>query len=87
MADASQSTRSTLGDYREPATICRERGWTVGTQIVGDEGHGPTVIEITAIGEKRILAKTLSHNGRRTPYREEAMWTLDCRDWKEREHG
>ena len=82
-----RTVRSTLGDYREPAAICRERGWTVGTQLVGDEGDGPTVIEITAIGEKLILAKALSRNGRRTPYRGEGTWALDCRDWKEREHG
>ena len=29
-------------------------GWTVGTRLVGDEGHGPTVIRITAIGETAV---------------------------------
>jgi hypothetical protein len=78
---------STLHDHRSPADVCRARGWSVGTQLVGDEGAGPTVIQITAIGERCILARTLSHNGRRATYRDEGLWSLDCRDWQEREHG
>ena len=73
--------RTTLNDFRKPAEICRERGWCVGTVLVGDEGYGPTVIEIMAIGNQEILAKTLSHS--HEPSREsEAMWTLSCRDWQ-----
>jgi len=45
------------------AEKCRRNGWKVGTRIVGDEGYGPTVIEITAIGEEAVLAKCISHNG------------------------
>jgi hypothetical protein len=61
---------------------CRENGWKVGTRLVGDEGYGPTVIEITAIGESSILAKTISHNGKPSSYRGETCWTLQCRKWR-----
>ena len=71
---------ATLNDRREPAEICREKEWPVGTMLVGDEGYGPTVIEITAIGEHAILAKVVSHNGRPRPACE-TLWTLSCRDW------
>lgn len=73
---------TTLHDRRPPAEICRERGWTVGTRIVGDEGHGPTVLVITAIGEHRILARTISQKGRPVTVTE-TTWALDCRDWTE----
>lgn len=65
-----------------PADTCRANGWTVGTRLVGDEGYGPTVIEITAIGEERILARAISHGGK--PYRrqpDETTWLLDHREW------
>uniref|UniRef100_A0AAU6W1J0 DUF7241 domain-containing protein n=1 Tax=Pseudomonas phage Touem01 TaxID=3138548 RepID=A0AAU6W1J0_9VIRU len=77
--------RSTLNDGRAPAAIARERGWGTGTRIVGDEGSGPTVIEITAIGEGDLLAKKISHNGKRVKANceDESSWTLDCRDWQE----
>ena len=75
--------KTTLSDRREPAFICRERGWEKGTRLVGDEGCGPTVIEITAVGEEKILAKTISHNGDDTNrnYWTEHSWVLWCRDW------
>ena len=61
--------------------ICRENGWTVGDVLEGDEGFGPTRILITAIGEKHILARKLSHSG--TDYQgSESHWTLQCREWK-----
>ena len=67
---------------KSDAAICRKHGWKVGTRLVGDEGYGPTVIELTAIGERLVLAKEISHNGKpeESPY--EAMWTLMCRSWK-----
>lgn len=73
---------TTLNSSRHPADICRENGWTVGTQLVGDESHGPTVIEITAIGEALMLAKMVTHCGFTAAYRGETIWTLDCRDWR-----
>lgn len=57
------------------ADACRRLGWGTGTRIVGDEGYGPTVITITAVGEEKILARA---DGR--DY--ENQWTLSCRDWK-----
>jgi hypothetical protein len=63
------------------AGICRANGWGPGTRLVGDEGYGPTVIQITAVGDEVILARAISHNGARITERE-ATWTLACRDWK-----
>jgi hypothetical protein len=62
------------------AQKCRNSGWIVGTQLSGDEGYGPTVIEITAIGESHILAKTISQSGKSTNGAEQ-LWSLSCRDW------
>lgn len=65
------------------ANVCRKNGWDVGTQLVGDEGYGPTVIEITAVGRSGILAVQLSHNGKpSSPHFIESSWTLRARDWK-----
>ena len=61
---------------------CRKNGWKVGTRLVGDEGYGPTVIEITAIGEDHILAKVISENGDTSKARGESSWTLEFRDWR-----
>src|SRR5690606_37146391 len=60
---------------------CELNGWGVGTRLVGDEGYGPTVIRITAIGERMLLAvcETERHGGD-CP---EASWTLTCREWSE----
>jgi hypothetical protein len=64
------------------ADACRRLGWKPGDRLVGDEGYGPTVIEITAIGKKLILAAKISPNGNVDDCDSEAMWTLSCRDWK-----
>lgn len=63
------------------AQTARDNGWTVGTQLVGDEGYGPTVIEITAIGREKVLACMVSHNGR-PDQRGEASWSFHFRDWQ-----
>jgi len=68
------------GSY--PATVCRTLGWTVGMRIRGNEGRGETVIELTAIGQKRILAKVISHNGEPRNDPHEATWTLANREWE-----
>ena len=60
------------------ADCCRRMGWVVGTRLVGDEGYGPTTIEITAIGNRLILAKAVN----RAFAAGEATWTLACRDWQ-----
>lgn len=65
---------------RTEAETCQLNGWTVGTRLAGDEGYGVTVIEITAIGERSILAKRVSHKGEVETDRE-ATWTLTSREW------
>jgi hypothetical protein len=67
--------------FENEAEFCRRHGLTPGTRLVGDEGYGPTVIEITALGERKVLAKTISHNGRSPIDPVEGSWTLSCRDW------
>lgn len=56
-------------------------GWDVGTRIKGDEGYGESVIEITAIGRKALLAKMVSHKGQ-AHGGTESTWTLAHRDWE-----
>jgi hypothetical protein len=65
------------------ADLCRANGWGPGTILSGDEGYGPTLIEVTAVGETNVLAVTLSHNGR--PHgRHENNWSLsERRNWRE----
>lgn len=65
------------------AEKCRKNNWKVGTKLVGDEGYGPTVIELTAIGKEHILAIPISHNGKPAEHPYEGSWTLRCRDWRE----
>jgi hypothetical protein len=65
------------------ADICRKNGWGPGTRLAGDGGDGETVIEITAIGERCILCKMLSHGEENFARQWEAIWTLEHRDWKE----
>lgn len=74
---SSKTLNSDLSD----AELCRQNGWPIGTFLVGDEGYGPTVIEITAIGSKHILASSVLHKGEPCSGGE-VMWTLKNRDWK-----
>lgn len=71
-----------IGEGINSAELCRKNGWGVGTRLIGDEGYGPTVIELTAIGEDSLLAKTISHNGEIEEYPREGSWSLQNRDWK-----
>ena len=64
------------------ADTARRMGWKPGTSLIGDEGQGPTIIEITAIGERSVLAKAISHNGQDEPNPWETTWDFSCRDWK-----
>lgn len=82
MAPDPHALTSTLHDERPAADVCRARGWNVGQRLVGKEGRGKTVIEITAVGEAGILAKTVSRNGKPVSILLEASWLLSCRDWK-----
>ncbi len=63
------------------AAVCRANGWGVGALLEGDEGFGPTVIQITAVGERVILAKAVSHAAKAIN-RDEAVWSLAYRDWR-----
>lgn len=76
-------TVKTLNSRLSPTAICRANGWTVGTRLVGDEGYGPAVIEITAVGESSVLAKKISQNGDTSKGYGETSWALWCRDWIE----
>jgi hypothetical protein len=73
---------TTQGDHRPAADVCRAHGWAAGTRLVGDEGNGPTIIEITAVGERMILAKVVTTRGVPEAWAREAVWTLECRDWR-----
>jgi len=70
--------------YESDAEECRQRGLKVGDRLVGDEGHGPTIIEVCYIGECRILAHTISHDQVACieGYHREENWTLAHRDWE-----
>lgn len=82
---SSTLTASTIELSRtmNPADVARAKGWTEGTRIVGDEGYGPTVIEITEVTRSRLFAKRISHNGTPVTERRDNSWVLYCRDWVE----
>ncbi|ORL01802.1 hypothetical protein A6F55_19105 [Prescottella equi] len=76
------TTRLTTTSYGDnEADVCRRLGWGPGTLLEGDEGYGPSVIRITALGESAILARRVRCNGKPVSARE-GLWTLSCRDWK-----
>ena len=64
------------------ADCARRNGWGPGTILVGCEGYGDTVIEVTAVGKSAVLARALSHRGRPYEPPRESSWTLSCRDWR-----
>ena len=77
------AARTTLGDYRPAAEICRAHGWVAGTLLGGDEGDGQTIIEIRYVGETMMVAKQISHNGDPRRCSDEHSWCLAFRDWRE----
>lgn len=78
----STTRLTTTTPYENQADAARRRGWLPGTLLEGDEGYGPSVIRITALGESEILARCIRHNGKPVNQREN-NWTLSCRDWKQ----
>ena len=62
--------------------MCRENGWKVGDVLEGDEGHGPSRIRITAIGECAVLARAIFAGGEPVRAAGEHEWDLSMRDWK-----
>lgn len=69
-------------DEASEAGYCRKRGWDVGTRLEGEEicdgVKSKSTIMITALGEKKILAKCYTKDG----WDEERSWTLKQREWK-----
>lgn len=57
------------------AELCRRNGWHPGTVLRGMECGRYDVIQITAVGDRDILAKILGG--------QEQHWTLCCREWEE----
>lgn len=73
---------STWHDHRSAADICRDHGWNIGTCLAGDAGDGPTVIQITALGDKVMLAKIVSQSCLPVGYHDAQAWSLSLRDWQ-----
>ena len=72
----------TLGHRGPTAVLCRMNGWGPGTRLVGDEGAGPEVIELTAVGRECVLAVSVARNGKPVRNYSEGTWSLSCRDWR-----
>jgi len=85
---AMSKNETTLLPDESDADACRRLGFGVGTRIAGNQGDGVTIIEITAIGDKKILAKAIYHfsfcckEGKEL-VRPECVWTLSCLMWVE----
>lgn len=63
------------------AETCRQNGWVAGQYLRGDEGHGPEIIKITAVGEHAILAKLVHSKGKDVDGYE-GLWSLSHRQWE-----
>lgn len=74
---------NTLRSKLSSAELCRANGWGPGTRL-GGIGDVYTVIEITAVGERDILAKKIFNDGEPSEERED-MWILVHRDWRPHE--
>ena len=64
------------------ASKCRKNKWKVGdtlkgTEVLGDGMLLVTYIQITAIGESNILAKSIN-----SKYDTENTWSLNHRKWR-----
>jgi hypothetical protein len=68
------------------AEKCRINGWGVGTILEGGDLIGAARIELTAIGEKGVLARQVETRGDDGTWRpfdgSEHLWTLSCREWR-----
>jgi hypothetical protein len=63
---------------RSDAETCALNGWAVGQVLVGDEGYGPNTIQLTAIGERFVLAKLIT--GSITNVGSEFLW-MSTAEW------
>jgi len=62
--------------------ILNSLGGKLGSKLIGDEGFGPEIIVITAIGEENVLARRLTDTNGNLVNVPESFWTLHYRDWK-----
>ena len=77
-------------EYNDPRAIppmsnaakCRKNKWTIGTYLYGNEGFGPEVIKITAIGEEAILARQITNRHGEKINTFEGHWDLFRRKWR-----
>lgn len=83
MMRSHEPASTTRNDQRHAAEVCREHGWQAGTRLIGSDDVGTTVIEITAVGQRVLLARTISQNHRPAAYGHERSWRLSDRDWHE----
>lgn len=60
------------------ANLARQNNWQPGDKLKGDGD----VIQITAIGERMVLAKLLSRKGTEFPDATESNWVLEFREWR-----
>lgn len=65
------------------ADLCAEKGWGVGTFLIGDEGYGPAVIEIRYVSDAVLVCRSHARGGKEVKFLDEHSWTLSCRDWEE----
>jgi hypothetical protein len=76
---ASPQLHPTSSWARDSATLCRLRGWRVGTLLVEERPavpDHPLMLRISALGDSLVLACDPRH------HELEAVWSLTCRDWR-----
>ncbi len=71
----------TLNSELDAAEICRRNGWRKGTLLEGEEDGELDTIEITAVGEREILTKSVCASGAHT-FDGEKMQDFSRRDWR-----
>lgn len=68
-----------MNDYE----LCKANGWGPGTRLIGDQGYGPTTIELTYISPQIVVAITHAVAGKHLPVPRERTWSLQSRNWVE----
>ena len=66
------------------ALLCERLDWQVGDKLIAEEGVVMAIIQITAIGDSLVLAKTVSVNGNLVNDFERE-WELSHRKWRKAE--
>lgn len=70
-----------LSTDQDEAAVCRRKRWKVGDVLEGREGRSVVRIQLTAIGERWILARAIWRDHRAVS-ESECQWALTTRDWK-----